>query len=168
MEAQSTSGRAILFSRRPRRFSGVFPDSLWTAENFLSFQPLASAIGERAFHQSLARHYDPLEGEGDYRFGDVLVLRRDGSGGSNVKGRGIAQACVYIADNIVYTKAGKGMLQPWVLVKLDQFVHRYIGQNGVKIDLEEVWYEPVGTGGLASLDCAAYPPQLVLGRHALE
>ena len=69
--------------------------------------------------------------EDDYRFGDVLLLQRG-------DGKGAMRACVYIADDIVFTKSGKQMSRPWVLTKLDRVQARVRRQPGLEPTLE-VW-----------------------------
>jgi hypothetical protein len=91
--------------------SGGYPDSLWTAANFLSYRPDSSSFGAAALLRTMEKHYDRVEDE--YRFGDVLLLRRG-------DGKGALRAVVYIADGIVFTKSGRQMSRPWVLTKLDR------------------------------------------------
>ena len=91
--------------------SGSFPNSLWTASHFLTFQPVMSTVGQNSFLQTMQRLYRPVEG--DPRFGDIVTLRRGGNGNAVL-------ACVYIADDIVYTKTSRAMSRPWVLTQLRQ------------------------------------------------
>jgi len=47
--------------------------------------------------------------EAPYRFGDVLCFLDEGEG---------LHTCVYVADDIVFTKNGDSVLAPWVLMQL--------------------------------------------------
>jgi len=91
-------------------FLGRFPDGFWTALNFFTFTPeamTAQSPGLDAYVK--ARHYrvDP-----PYRFGDVLLVVRE-------RDRQAIHACVYVADDLVYTKNGPDLLSPWVIMKLN-------------------------------------------------
>jgi hypothetical protein len=53
----------------------------------------------------------------DPRFGDIAMLvKRDGT---------IIHSCVFIADNIVYTKNGASATVPWVLMALPELLEAY-------------------------------------------
>jgi len=65
--------------------------------------------------QTLLKDYYPVPGE--LTLGDILVLiRPDGV---------VVHSCVYIADNIVFTKNGPSFSVPWVLASLDAVVAFY-------------------------------------------
>jgi hypothetical protein len=40
-------------------------------------------------------------------------------------GQTFTHSCIYLADDIVYTKNGKGRLRPWLLMKLDDLTKYY-------------------------------------------
>jgi hypothetical protein len=41
--------------------------------------------------------------------------------------------CVYLADDVVYTKNGIGTLQPWVLMKLPDLMNDYVAKAAVRM-----------------------------------
>jgi len=91
--------------------SGRFPDWFWTCYNFFRFTPVdiyadspnRKAIMTREFELALP----------PYQFGDVLVIRN---------GDRAIHGCIYIADNIVYTKNSADIYSPWILMKLNDVV----------------------------------------------
>jgi hypothetical protein len=44
-----------------------------------------------------------------------------------------AHACVYIADDVVFTKNGVNYHQPWVLMKLNDLLPRYASDRPMSI-----------------------------------
>ncbi len=95
--------------------SGRYPDSFWTALNFFEFWPrekfLNSSEVEKEVRASFSRVAPP------YRYGDVLTLIDPGT-------RRVVHMCVYLADDIVYTKNGPGLLRPWIFMRMPDLVTR--------------------------------------------
>jgi len=58
------------------------------------------------------------------RFGDAVLL---------LENRRPAHACVYIADDVVFTKNGVNYHQPWVLMKLNDLLPRYASDRPMSI-----------------------------------
>jgi hypothetical protein len=86
---------------------GRFPDCHWTSLNFFNRAPRDYFLDTRLAAAHLVENYTPVETP--YRYGDVLCFLD--------KGEGI-HTCVYIADDIVLTKNGDGILAPWVLMQI--------------------------------------------------
>lgn len=86
---------------------GRFPDCHWTSLNFFNQAPRDYFLDTRLAAAHLVENYNPVDAP--YRFGDVLCFLD--------KGEGI-HTCVYIADDIVLTKNGDGILAPWVLMQI--------------------------------------------------
>jgi hypothetical protein len=98
--------------------SGYFPDCHWTSLNFSNFDPLDRlADPTMATAYTLENYTRTAVGEAN-RYGDVIFLM-DGNTGNAI------HSCVYLADDIVYTKNGRSPMQPWVLMKLDEVVSFY-------------------------------------------
>ena len=55
---------------------------------------------------------------GPYRYSDVIFIL-DGATGNAI------HSCVYLADDLVFTKNGRSPTQPWVVMKLDDVVAYY-------------------------------------------
>lgn len=95
---------------------GRFPDCHWTSLNFFNRAPRDYFLDTRLAAAHLVENYNPVDAP--YHFGDVLCFLD--------KGEGI-HTCVYIADDIVLTKNGDGILAPWVLMQIkdvDSIYHR--------------------------------------------
>lgn len=97
--------------------SGYYPDCHWTSLNFANFEPLARLGDPTMATAYTLENYTRIPGDA-YRYGDVLFFM-DGNSGNAI------HSCVYIADDIVYTKNGRSPTQPWVLMKLDDVMAYY-------------------------------------------
>lgn len=90
--------------------AGRYPDSMWTAINFFKSDPIDIYSDQREADAYIREHYQPTEAP--YRFGDLIFLvhqtRRD-----------VIHSCIFVADNVVFTKNNAGILYPWVLSDLD-------------------------------------------------
>ena len=87
-------------------------DCFWTALNFFHNPPDPKYLDGRRSEESLELEYQPIST--GPAFGDLIVLL-----GKN--GNGI-HACVYVADDFVFTKNGINKLQPWVLMKMSDML----------------------------------------------
>jgi hypothetical protein len=83
-------------------------DCYWTALNFFNATPDNSLADIEVVRQKLLTQYYPVPGEST--FGDVLIfVRPDGTA---------VHGCVFIADDIVFTKNGISFAMPWILMTL--------------------------------------------------
>jgi len=97
------------FPNESHGLAGYFPDCHWTSLNFFNYEPL-----QRLAEPPLATAYtieNYVEVPKPERLGDVLFLMDKQNGTAY-------HSCVYIADDIVFTKNGRSRLTPWVLMKL--------------------------------------------------
>ena len=95
---------------------GYYPDCHWTSLNFFNYEPL-----ERLAEPPLATAYtleNFFEVPAPERLGDVLFLMDKATGNAY-------HSCVYIADDIVFTKNGRSRTSPWVLMKLEDVRELY-------------------------------------------
>ena len=99
---------------------GRLPDCQWTCLNFFSSTPHNYFLDAKMSRTRLIESYDVVKDE--YRFGDVLEFLDD-------KGDAL-HACVYLADNVVFTKNGDGMIKPWVLMWLSDVKKLYQREPG--------------------------------------
>lgn len=98
--------------------SGYYPDCHWTSLNFGNFDPLDRLADPTMATAYTLENYARVAAGETYRLGDVLFFM-DGNTGNAI------HSCVYLADDIVYTKNGRSPLQPWVLMKLEDVVSFY-------------------------------------------
>jgi hypothetical protein len=86
----------------------VPPDCHWTSLNFFNSAPVEYQPDVHRFAMYLQKDYVPVESP--YTFGDVLVYYTPAGEALH--------SCVYIADDIVYTKNGQTSAAPWLLMKM--------------------------------------------------
>jgi len=100
-------------------------DCFWTALNFFNETPDNHFFDEGAVRKTLQADYTPIGN--DYSFGDLILL-------VNEKGRAI-HVCVYVADDVVFTKNGADPFCPWVLTHTADMLARYQLESGQRISL---------------------------------
>jgi hypothetical protein len=91
------------------------PDCFWTAMNFFNTEPDHRFFDPEHIRSVLRTEYHTVQGE--YQFGDLIMLMDE-------HGQAL-HMCVYVAEDIVFTKNGAGPLQPWVLMKLCDMKAQY-------------------------------------------
>jgi hypothetical protein len=97
--------------------SGAMPNCHWTALNFFNTTPQSLPIdGQLDIHHAM-RNY--AEVTPPYGFGDVLMLQTPAGF--------VLHSCVYIVDDIVYTKNGGSLTCPWLLMTLEDVRRLYQG-----------------------------------------
>ena len=96
--------------------TGYYPDCHWTSLNFQNPDPLDRLADPPLATAYVLQNYTKVQGP--YRYGDVIFLM-DGATGNAI------HSCVYLADDLVFTKNGRSPTQPWVVMKLDDVVSYY-------------------------------------------
>lgn len=91
-------------------------DCFWTAMNFFSATPDPKFHNFETSLATLRSDYSLVEAP--YRFGDVVTFL-------NSRGKPI-HACVYLSEDIVFTKNGAAANQPWILMKLEDVSATYL------------------------------------------
>ena len=118
--------RRYLYSYPPTELAilGRMPDCHWTSLNFFNFTPREYYLDTRLASLHVIEKYDKVEPP--YGFGDVLMFMTP-------EGNAL-HSCVYIADDIVYTKNGENMAAPWLLMKVGDVkrVYSHLGQTSVQ------------------------------------
>jgi hypothetical protein len=101
------------------------PSCFWTAFNFGADRPddrflvipgIWTEQRELA-GQELAQKYDPLPAPG--RLGDIIGYRRKGAAAFD-------HVCVFLADDLVFTKNGFTFSSPWVISRLAELDEQYL------------------------------------------
>ncbi len=96
------------------------PDCHWTSFNFFNYEPqnylFDQAAMERHIHERFTPVNPPLE------LGDKILF-------SDPTNRKPLHSCVQIADDLVFTKNGKNVLSPWIIVPLAEVIKVY-SENG--------------------------------------
>lgn len=96
--------------------TGYYPDCHWTSLNFQNPETLDRLADPTLATAYVLQNYTKVQGP--YRYGDVIFLM-DGASGNAI------HSCVYLADDLVFTKNGRSPTQPWVVMKLDDVVTYY-------------------------------------------
>jgi len=93
------------------------PDCFWTAMNFFNESPNHQFFDSTYTKQILATDYQ-LVPKAD-TFGDVIMLYVPGQ---NIE---VVHMCVYVAAEVVFTKNGADLYQPWVLMRMSDMMVNY-------------------------------------------
>ena len=95
--------------------SAAQQDCFYTALNFFNTQPDQKYLDLGNARKALLNDYYPVQGP--MTFGDLIVLMDSANNGFH--------ACVYVADDIVFSKNGSHSLQPWILMKMPEMLSEY-------------------------------------------
>ncbi|MCX6904975.1 MAG: hypothetical protein NTW03_16150, partial [Verrucomicrobia bacterium] len=71
----------------------------------------------------IKKDFEPVTGE--RMFGDLIVLLEDGQSATHM--------CVYVADEVVFTKNGVDPLEPWLLMKIKDMLPRYTNGHPLQV-----------------------------------
>ena len=96
---------------------GMLPDCHWTSLNFFNYDPHEYLLDSRLATSAVLENFEPVDPP--YKYGDVLFFLSDTTGDA-------FHSCVHLADGIVYTKNGRNLLSPWVLMKIDDVKKIYL------------------------------------------
>jgi hypothetical protein len=86
---------------------GRLPDCHWTSLNFFEEEAKDLYLDSAKASEHLLADYVAIDPP--FKFGDVLCFLDKGEG---------LHTCVQIADDIVLTKNGEGILAPWTLMPM--------------------------------------------------
>ena len=122
-----TVGVAEILPLTPRRYlntfpvsaegiTGSFPNNYWTTFNFFRITPDPKFLRRNASLQYLEKYYDKIEEP--LKFGDIVAL-------TDADRDQIAHVCNFVADDIVYTKNGNSLLEPWIFMKIEDLLSRF-------------------------------------------
>lgn len=104
---------------------GTFPDCHWTSLNFFNYDAHEYLLDSRLATNSVLENFTPVEPP--YQYGDVLFFLSNATGDAY-------HSCVHLADNLVYTKNGRNLLSPWLIMKLEDVkkIYLYRGDGRVQ------------------------------------
>ena len=94
---------------------GRMPDCHWTSLNFFELSPKDYFLDLRLAANHVMQGFEKISPP--YGLGDVLLFM-------NPEGNAV-HSCVYVADNIVFTKNGENTLSPWLLKRLSDVEEIY-------------------------------------------
>lgn len=105
--------------------TGRSPNCHWTSLNFFNYAPKDLYLSLKLAASQVLGDY--AKAKDDARFGDVLMFL-DANGNAH-------HSCVFIADDLVFTKNGENSAVPWILSRLDDVKQVYGRQHGSKIEI---------------------------------
>jgi hypothetical protein len=101
---------------------GVLPDCHWTSLNFFNYEPHEYLLDSRLATSAVLEKFNPVDGP--YKYGDILFFLDADKGDA-------FHSCVYLADDMVFTKNGRNPLSPWVIMKISEVEKIYVyNRNG--------------------------------------
>lgn len=103
---------------------GVMPDCHWTSLNFFNFEPHEYLLDARLATSQVLEQFTPVEPP--YQYGDILFFLDNTTGDA-------FHSCVHLADNIVYTKNGRNILSPWVIMSLEDVKQIYLYKGNGRV-----------------------------------
>lgn len=103
--------------------TGQTPNCHWTSLNFFNYTRQNILLDLKLATSHVLDNYAQVSPP--YQFGDVLFF---------LTAQGDAfHSCVYVADNLVFTKNGENQLMPWLLTRLDDVKQLYGREPNYKI-----------------------------------
>jgi hypothetical protein len=103
---------------------GVMPDCHWTSLNFFNYEPHEYLLDARLATSQVLEQFTPVEPP--YQYADILFFLDNTTGDA-------FHSCVHLADNIVYTKNGRNILSPWVIMRLDDVKKIYLYKGNGRV-----------------------------------
>jgi hypothetical protein len=103
---------------------GVMPDCHWTSLNFFNYEPHDYLLDARLATSQVLENFTPVEPP--YQYADVLFFLDNTTGDA-------FHSCVHLADNIVYTKNGRNILSPWVIMRLEDVKKIYLYKGNGRV-----------------------------------
>ena len=98
-------------------------DCFFTALNFFNEQPDAHFLDSKNTRKALQSEYSLTQDAPV--FGDLIALANNAGDAVHI--------CVYIADNVVFTKNGANYLQPWVLMKISDMLAYFPSEEPLRM-----------------------------------
>ena len=103
---------------------GLFPDCHWTSLNFFNYKEQPYLLDPRLATTAVLERFGMIDAP--YKFGDIIFFLDSEHGDA-------FHSCVYLADDIVFTKNGRNLLSPWILMKLDDVKRIYLHDGNGRV-----------------------------------
>ena len=103
---------------------GIMPDCHWTSLNFFNYDAQPYLLDSRLATSAVLERFDAVDAP--YKYGDILFFLDSKNGDA-------FHSCVYIADDIVFTKNGRNVLSPWIFMKLDDVKKIYLFDDNGRV-----------------------------------
>jgi len=111
--------RKLIYNYQSPSFAnkGIFPDCHWTSLNFFNYEPHEYLLDSRLATSKVLDDYLPVEPP--YAYGDILFFIRADDGNA-------FHSCLFLADDLVFTKNGRNQLNPWIISTLKDVSSIYL------------------------------------------
>jgi hypothetical protein len=109
----------------------------WSAMNFFNQEPDDRFEDLTTTGQEIDKNYHPV-GRDSARMGDLILL--------HVSPTSVIHACVYVADDLVFTKNGPGRNEPWLFMRLGDVIDYYTAQDPLTLTFHRL-NDPSPAGG---------------------
>lgn len=96
---------------------GIMPDCHWTSLNFFNYEPHEYLLDPRLATNRVLEDYVPVSAP--YTYGDILFFLRAADGDA-------FHSCLYLADDLVFTKNGRNQLSPWIISTIEDVSRVYL------------------------------------------
>lgn len=118
--------RKLIYNYQSPSFAtkGVFPDCHWTSLNFFNYEPHEYLLDSRLATSKVLDDYLPVEPP--YAYGDILFFLREDDGNA-------FHSCLFLADDLVFTKNGRNQLVPWIISTLNDVSSIYLASTPGRI-----------------------------------
>lgn len=105
--------------------NGLLPDCHWTSLNFFNYDPHEYLLDSRLATSAVLERFEPVSPP--YKYGDVLFFLSKETGDAY-------HSCVFLADGLVFTKNGRNLLSPWLIMKQEDVekIYLYRGDGRVQ------------------------------------
>lgn len=119
--------RLLLYSYpQPRANFPRNPDCVWSSMNFFNEEPDNRFADEQFTGAALNNEYHRVPAAD--ALGDIILLHQSTADG----GMKLIHMCVHVANDVVFTKNGGDMYQPWVLMRLQDVKALFPNDTGMK------------------------------------
>jgi len=96
---------------------GILPDCHWTSLNYFNYDPHGYLLDSALATTKVLEDYE--EATTPYEYGDILFFLDDETGDA-------FHSCVYLAEDLVYTKNGRNQMTPWIISTIDDISRIYL------------------------------------------
>jgi hypothetical protein len=103
---------------------GILPDCHWTCLNFFNYDPHEYLLDSRLATSAVLERFEAIDPP--YKYGDILFFLNKDTGDAY-------HSCVYLADDLVYTKNGRNLLSPWLIMRKEDVEKIYLYRGDGRI-----------------------------------
>jgi len=114
--------RKLIYNYQSPSFAtkGIFPDCHWTSLNFFNYEPHEYLLNSKLATSKVIDDYLPVEPP--YAYGDILFYLGKDDGNA-------FHSCLFLADDLVFTKNGRNQLSPWIISTLKDVSSIYLAST---------------------------------------